>query len=80
MAAVEIQSKLLDLSAADRVACWMAMQWEMLNGGTLPIVPQHPGSAWGKGGDQMLPDPIQPLRTDVSDIILKLPLVAQMLF
>lgn len=80
MAALEIQSNLLDLSAADRVVCWMAMQWEMLSGGTLPRVPQHPSSVWGKGGDQVLPDPIQPLRFDVLDISLKLPSVAWMMF
>lgn len=42
------QGDLLDASAAGRTMCWMAMQWEMLNGEALPRVLQHPGSAWGE--------------------------------
>lgn len=74
MAAVEIRSDLLDLSAADRAMCWVSRRCSV---GELSL--EQPGNAWGKGGDQEPLDPIQPSGFAVLDISLKLPLVAWML-
>jgi len=79
MAAAETWRKPLDPSAAGRVMCWTATWPEVLRGGALPGAPQHPGSAWGEGGGQVLPAPIQPSGFDVPDTSLKLPSVAQTL-
>lgn len=46
MAAVEIRSDLLDLSAMDRAMCCVVMQWEMSVAG---LSPERPSTWWCLG-------------------------------
>lgn len=76
---MERWSDLLNQSSIGRMICWMAMQWETLSGEDLPRASQNLNSAWGEGGDQVLPDPTQPSGCGILDVSLQIPLVAHML-